>query len=109
MSTWTINPNEFDLYRERHGSDSLMLHVGRGKVFVCKRHDADSATLVEVRSHAEVTMTAKEFKAEFKLCFVDEANLYCGSPEDKASAQRQIDAQAAAVRYCIEQDRAVSA
>lgn len=108
MSTWTLNPSEFDSYRERHGGDSLMLHAGRGKVFVCKRHDPDSATLVEVRSHAEVTMTAKEFKAEFKFCFVDEAILYCGSPEDRASAQRLIEAQAAAVRFCIEQDRAGS-
>lgn len=105
MSTWTINPSEYEAYRERHGSASLLPHVGRGRAFVCKHHDAEGAVLVEIGTHAELVVTADEFKAEFFLSFLDEATLYFGSPEVQASAQIQLNAQMAAEQVCIEHDR----
>lgn len=39
------------------------------------------------------------------LALMDEAVLYFGSPDVRESAQRQLNAQLAAERYCIEQDR----
>lgn len=105
MSTWTINPSEYDAYRERHGSGSLAPHIGRGRSFVCKHHDADGAVLVEIGTHAELVVTAEEFKAEFFMAFMDEATFYFGSPEAQASAQIQINAQMEAEQFCFEQDR----
>ena len=107
MSTWTINPTEFESYRERHGSSSLHLHAGRGDLFICKHHDAQGGVLVNIGTHAELAVTAEDFMAEFTFACLDESAYYFGSPEMKASAERQLNAQMAAVQLCIEQDRVV--
>lgn len=63
MSTWTISPAVSDACRERYGSASLALHLGRGSSFVCKRHDGPGAALVEFGTDVDsqaLTTTGKE-------------------------------------------------
>lgn len=105
MNTWTIDPSESEAYREQHGSSSLMLYAGRGRHFVCKHHDGNGAVLVELGAHAELAVTAEEYKAEFFLAFMDESTFYFGAPEVKESAERQLTAYLEAKQFCIEQDR----
>ena len=90
-------------YRARHGRQSLLLYAGRGGHFVCKHADAECAILVELGTHAEVTLTPDEFKAEFTQ-FVDDVLFFLGTEAQQAAAEAQLDAQMAATRLCMEQE-----
>lgn len=93
-------------YRKRHGPLSLATYVGRGRHFVCKHKDDTGAVLVEIGTHAELMLNAKEFEEEFFLCFLDEAAFYFGTEESQASAAATLNAEVAARQFCIDQDLA---
>ncbi len=92
-------------YRERHGSSSLLLHMGAGKTCVCKHADKAGAVMVELGTHAEFTVSAQEFKSNFFIAFMDEAVYYFGTKAQKEAADMAFKSYAAATRYCIDQDR----
>lgn len=96
---WAEN---FAKYRSEHGAETLTRYHGRDRNFICKKTDGQSANLVEIGTHEEITVSYEDFKKNFFLIIMDwEPAFHFASGEKLEALKVEYEKEKAAFQYCL--------